>query len=390
MSGGPAPLSNDDLGIFFEPHHHELAAHLETVAETLLAEEDKAHDLAYARNLAQRMGDELGLYRWLAPESGAPDVRALCLIREALGFASPLAVAIFAVQGLGSTPIRLAGTTEQRRQLEDVRRGRCVGAFALTEPGAGSDVAAIATRATPAGDSGDYVLDGEKTLISNIGIAHQAVVFANAAPALGRKGITAFLVPIDSPGLETAAIELSVDHPIGRMRFDGCRVPRTALLGKVGDGFRIAMETLGVFRVSVAAAAVGMARRALAEALGHVTRRVQFGKPLSAQQQVQTYLAESATELDAARLLTCRAAHDKDTAPARDSTVAVSMAKMFATEAAQRIIDRALQLHGGLGVVRGSVVERLYREIRPLRIYEGTTEIQRLIIAKGLTKRSDP
>ncbi len=262
-------------------------------------------------------------------------------------------------------------------------RGERIGAFALTEPEAGSDVAAMRTTARREGDA--WVLDGEKTLISNVPIAHHHVVFATVDPARGRKGITAFLVERGAPGLSLSEIPMSIPHPIGRLRFEGCRVPVDAVIGEVGAGFKLAMETLDAFRISVGAAANGMARSALDAALEHVARRRQFGAPLADQQMVRAALADMATELDAARLLVARAAHLRDTseAGARVSTEA-AMAKMYATEAAQRIIDQAVQLHGGAGVCAGSEVERLYREIRPLRIYEGTTEIQKLIIAKGL------
>ncbi|WP_437758258.1 acyl-CoA dehydrogenase family protein [Sorangium sp. So ce1389] len=403
-------LSSADLPVFFEERHAALAARLTAEALAPLA---GARDAA---DVARRMGEPLGLYAHLIPEAlgGAPagagraadraaiDVRSLVLVREALGQVSPLADAIFAVQGLGSYPVVLAGSDAQRREiLPDVLSGRRIGAFALTEPEAGSDVASLRTEARREGDG--WVLDGEKVLISNVPLAHHLVVFARtgaAAPqrgggdAGGRAAITAFLVDSGAPGVSAEPLPMSVPHPIGRLRFEGCRVPDSARLGEVGGGFKLAMQTLDAFRISVGAAANGMAARALREAIAHVTRRRQFGAPLSEQQMVRAYLAEMATELDAARLLVARAAHKRDTAPekaggaaARVSTEA-AMAKMFATEAAQRIIDRAVQLHGGMGVIEGTEVERLYREIRPLRIYEGTTEIQKLIIAKGILERA--
>ncbi|XXT22503.1 acyl-CoA dehydrogenase family protein [Sorangium sp. So ce429] len=407
-------LSSADLPVFFEERHGELAARLTPEALAPLA---GARDAA---DVARRMGEPLGLYAHLIPEAlgGAPagagraagraaiDVRSLVLVREALGQVSPLADAIFAVQGLGSYPVVLAGSDAQRRAiLPDVLSGRRIGAFALTEPEAGSDVASLRTEARREGDG--WVLDGEKVLISNVPLAHHLVVFARTgagAPergggdaggrGAGRAAITAFLVDSGAPGVSAEPLPMSVPHPIGRLRFEGCRVPDSARLGEVGGGFKLAMQTLDAFRISVGAAANGMAARALREAIAHVTRRRQFGAPLSEQQMVRAYLAEMATELDAARLLVARAAHKRDTAPetaggaaARVSTEA-AMAKMFATEAAQRIIDRAVQLHGGMGVIEGTEVERLYREIRPLRIYEGTTEIQKLIIAKGILERA--
>ncbi|WP_437592167.1 acyl-CoA dehydrogenase family protein [Sorangium sp. So ce1000] len=400
-------LSSADLPLFFEERHAALAALLTPEALAPLARLAAAHDAAA---VARSMGEPLGLYAHLVPEAlgGAPrglpedataiDVRSLVLIREALGQVAPLADAIFAVQGLGSYPIVLAGSDAQRRAiLPDVLSGRRIGAFALTEPEAGSDVASLRTEARRDGDG--WVLDGEKVLISNVPLAHHLVVFARTgAPPRdggaagerggGRAGITAFLVDSGAPGVASEPLPMSVPHPIGRLRFEGCRVPDSARLGEVGGGFKLAMQTLDAFRISVGAAANGMAARALREAIAHVTRRRQFGAPLSDQQMVRAYLAEMATELDAARLLVARAAHKRDTGAAARVSTEAAMAKMFATEAAQRIIDRAVQLHGGMGVIEGTEVERLYREIRPLRIYEGTTEIQKLIIAKGILDRA--
>jgi len=380
-------LSNQDCSFFFESHHHELGTHLGAIAQQLLAEETFTHDTEYIAEMGRRLGDSLGLYPWLTPDDGLVDTRALCLIRECLGYASPLADAIFAVQGLSGFPVLSAGTTDEHKSLlVDMQKGDAVGGFALTEPGAGSDVAAIAMSARRDGDS--YVLDGEKTYISNVGIAAFYVVFARTDPDAGHRGLTAFVVPNDTAGLTTEPIPMSIDHPIGKLHLQGVRVPVSSRLGNEGEGFKLAMKTLDTFRVSVGAAAVGMARRALDEAIGHVRQRVQFGKPLAEQQMIQGYLADMATELDASRLLVLRAAHAKDTRQNRVS-MEVGMAKMYATEAAQTIIDKAVQLFGGLGVTRGLVVERLYREIRPLRIYEGTTEIQRLIISRGLLRDGD-
>lgn len=369
-------LSNADLGVFFAEHHHALAERLLAAARSLEGEHRPA-------SIARRMGDELGLYALLAP-SGRIDVRALCLAREALGYFSPLADAIFAVHGLGLTPLRLGGSAEQRQaQLSAAIAGERIFGFALTEPEAGSDVASLRTSARR--EAGDWVLSGQKTLISNVGLAHAFIVFASADPPAGKRGISAFLVPADTPGLALEPMTMSVDHPIGALSFDDCRVPASALVGEVGQGLRLALGTLDTFRVTVGAAAVGMARRALDETLARVAARQQFGVALASQQLVQVQLAEMATELDAARLLVLRAAHLRDTSEGRIPRE-VAMAKLYATEAAQRIIDRAVQLHGGVGVSAGSVVERLYREIRPLRIYEGTSEIQQLIIGKSLTE----
>ena len=387
-------LSTTDLGFFFEERHHVLAADLLRVSGQLAAEEEDPASVATA------LGAQHGLYALLVPEAlgGAPvgnpqsethvGVRALCLVREMLGQVSALADSIFAVQGLGSYPLVLAGTHEQRRRvLPGVLRGERVGGFALTEPEAGSDVASLRTEAKKV--DGGYRLSGVKMFISNVGIADHYIVFANASPGEGRRGITAFLVDSDAPGLHEEGLPLAAAHPLGKLTFDECFVPDAALVGSVGGGFKLALRTLDTFRVTVGAAAVGMATRALAETLGRVTGRVQFGKPLSEQPVIQSKLADMATDLDAARLLVYRAAYALDLGTERIGKEA-AMAKLFATEAASRIIDEAVQLHGGSGVLRGSVVEALSREIRPLRIYEGTSEIQRLIIGGSLVREHSP
>lgn len=368
--------SHRALPMFFDDAHRALGETCD-----VLSDEDTAlHD---ARRVIPRLA-ELGLLRLLVPDGGPVDVRSLCVAREALAYVSPMADSIFAVQGLGSHPILLAGEGAKRADvLAEVVRGERVCAFALTEPEAGSDVASMRTVARREGDS--FVLDGEKVFISNVGIAHHYVVFANADPEKGKKGISAFLVDAKAPGLVTEPIAMSVDHPLGRVHLRGCRVPASALLGEIGMGLRLALGTLDVFRTSVGAAAVGMARRALDEALARTTSRTQFGKAIAEFQLTQAALADMATELDASRLLVLRAAWEKDKSPGDKGGVSVAMAKMYATEAAQRIIDRAVQLFGGLGVTDRCVVDRLYREIRPLRIYEGTTEIQKLIIGGALT-----
>lgn len=377
--------------MFFDAPHRALGEECEKIGDDDVALHDPPR-------VIPRLG-ELGLLQLLVPanqgggawnaEGAAVDVRALCVAREALAYSSPLADSIFAVQGLGSHPILLAGEGAKRASiLAEVVRGERVCAFALTEPEAGSDVASMRTTARREGEH--WILDGEKVFISNVGIADHYVVFANADPSAGKKGISAFLVDAKSEGLVTEPIAMSVDHPLGRIGMKSCRVPASALLGEVGMGLRLALGTLDVFRTSVGAAAAGMARRAIDESISRVTRRIQFGKPLSDFQLTQAAIAEMATELDAARLLVCRAAWEKDqpkgdTARGKSDGVSVAMAKMFATEAAQRIIDRGVQLFGGLGVTEGNVLDRLYREIRPLRIYEGTTEIQKLIIGGALT-----
>jgi acyl-CoA dehydrogenase len=378
--------------MFMDDAHRALGQECERAVES---HDGALHDAA---RVCPRLG-ELGLLQLLVPanlgggawgrEGTAVDVRALCVAREAIAYASPMADSIFAVQGLGSQPIVLAGEGARRASvLAEVVRGERVGAFALTEPEAGSDVASMRTTARREGDT--FVLDGEKCFISNVGIAHHYLVFANADPERGKKGISAFLVPAEAVGLSTEPIAMSIEHPLGRVTLRACRVPASALIGEVGHGLRLALGTLDVFRTSVGAAAVGMARRALDETIARVTSRVQFGKKLSELQLTQAALADMATELDAARLLVYRAAWEKDHAGEgdRSSATSIAMAKMYATEAAQRIIDRAVQLFGGLGVTDRCIVDQLYREIRPLRIYEGTTEIQKLIIGGALV--ADP
>lgn len=396
-------LSTHDLPMFFSEFHGALAERLIAAAPAFAAAEaepdEPARDRAAVQALAQaglfELVVPLGALRAGAPsrdvESSASDVRvgagidtrAVCLAREMLGYTSARADSIFAVQGLGTHPIVLAGTDEQRQGLRAFARGAGVAAFALTEPDAGSDVAAISTRAAPA--AGGYRLDGEKLFISNLGIADHAVVFATTDPALGAAGLTAFWVPLDLPGVVVRPLAATAPHPIGALELRGVTVPAGSRIGAIGEGMKLAMQTLDCFRVSVGAAAVGMARRALDEALRFVSGRSQFGKRLSEQPLVQAHLADMVVDLDAARLLVLRAAYLKDTTDARVTTE-VSIAKLGATEAAQRVIDRAVQLCGGRGVMAGAVVEHLYRAIRPLRIYEGTSEIQRTIIGRALAK----
>jgi acyl-CoA dehydrogenase len=371
---------------FFDDAHRRLAAEFDAWLQENLTE---AHDEESAversvRDLAVRFG-AAGWLRHVVPQSlggVSPrlDVRSLCLIREILARHSGLADFTFAMQGLGSGPITLFGTPEQqRRYLPGVVSGERVAAFALSERGAGSDAAALETRAQRDGDH--YVIDGDKTWISNAGIAAQYVVFARTGEGPGAKGLSAFVVDSDTPGLTVSErITVMAPHVLGSLRFDRCRIPAANLLGGPGQGFRIAMATLDVFRSTVGAAALGFARRALLEASGYVRERRLFGSPLSAMQATRMRISDMALEVDAAALLVYRAAWAKD-AGAERVTREASMAKLHATEAAQRVIDSAVQLFGGLGVTRGSAVERLYREIRPLRIYEGTSEIQKLVIA---------
>ena len=369
---------------FLEPRHIELAGRARAFTEGTVGARGEPADDGAARVEARALLRLLGAGGWLQPILDL-DLRACCLMREALGEASPLADAVFALQGLGTTPILLSGTPAQRgRWLGPIGRGEAMTAFAMTEPGAGSDVAAIATTARR--DGPDYVLDGGKTLISNAGIADLYVVFASTDPAKGSKGISAFLIPAETPGLRFAGAQvLSAPHPLGELAFEGCRVPADALLGAEGRGYGLGLAALDRLRPTVAAAACGMAARALAEALAHVKRRAQFGEPLARFQLVQQKLARTATDLTAARLLTYRAAYEKDGGQER-ITAEAAMAKSFATEMAQRAVDDAVQLVGGRGVLREHPVDRLYRAVRALRIYEGTTEIQQLIIAGELLK----
>lgn len=343
--------------------------------------------LAVFRKLAGR-----GLFRYVAPRGfgGArPRVQArdLCVIREALAGVSPLADTLFAVQALAAYPLAAAGTPAQRRAyLPRLAAGADVGAFALTEPDAGSDPASVKLRARKRG--GSYVLDGVKSLISNAGLAQLYIVFGSTHPARKGKGLGAFVVEAGTPGVAvTERLALISPHPIGTVAFAGCRVPERQRLGAPGQGLEIALTTLEALRCSVGAAACGMAARGLAEAVRHARERRQFGRPLARFQAIRFKIADMATELEAARLLVYRAAraHDQD---AVDAARASSMAKLFATEAAQRIVDESLQIHGGRGLVEGSIMERLYRDVRALRIYEGTSEVQRLIIAREVLGRA--
>ena len=314
---------------------------------------------------------------------GPLDARSLCICREVLARHAGLADFSFAMQGLGTGPISLFGTEEQKeRWLPSVARGTTISAFALSEREAGSDVSALAMRAQPEGNQ--WRLDGAKTWISNAGIAGLYVVFARTGEAPGAKGLSAFVVEADTPGFSvTKVIDLIAPHPIGTLAFDGVKVPAANMLGSPGDGFRIAMATLDVFRSTVGAAALGFARRALDEALRHASTRKLFGQPLSDFQLTRAKLADMALAIDAAALLIYRAAWTKDVKGTRISRES-SMAKLFATEEAQKVIDSAVQIFGGLGVTHGHIAEKLYREIRALRIYEGASEVQKLVIATRL------
>jgi len=384
---------------FFEPRHAAFAAELDAWAERTAAGIDHAGTDAACRAWVRALG-AAGWLRYAVPASygGALPVlesRTLCLVRETLARHDGLADFAFAMQGLGSGPIMLAGSDAMRAHwLPRVARGEAIAAFALSEPDAGSDVAAMATRARleRSGDGpAHWVIDGCKTWISNGGIADFYVTFARTSDDPGARGISAFVVPADAPGLSIAErIDVVAPHPLATLAFDACRVPHSALLGEVGAGFKLAMSNLDIFRASVAAAALGFARRALDEALAHAASRKMFGGTLGDFQLTQAALADMATAIDASMLLTYRAAWLRDTAVARGTgerqTREAAMAKMVATESAQQVIDRAVQLFGGLGVKRGTAVEGLYREIRALRIYEGATEVQKLIIGRDLLK----
>ncbi len=374
---------------FFEERHRAFATLLDTWAAHEVRDVHGADVDALCRRLVRQLGDA----GWLRPTvagtahggtSDVIDTRMLCIARETLARHAGLADFAFAMQGLGSGAISLAGTPDQKaRWLPRVARGEAIAAFALSEPEAGSDVAAMQCAATI--DGGHAVLDGEKTWISNGGIADFYVVFARSGEAPGSRGISAFIVEAGTPGLEIAErIDVIAPHPLARLRFTNCRLPLANRIGAAGEGFKIAMRTLDVFRTSVAAAALGFARRALEEGLQRASTRKMFGQTLADFQLTQAKLAAMATTIDSAALLTYRAAWQRDQG---DSVTAqAAMAKLAATEGAQQVIDAALQMWGGLGVQSGQPVERLYREIRSLRIYEGASEVQQLIIGRELLK----
>ena len=362
---------------FFEQRHRDLAAALEAWCVTHLPVDHTDVDAA-CRGLVAA----LGAGGWLQHSGGVLDVRSLCLIRETLARHDGLADFAFAMQGLGMGAVSLFGSPQQREWLDKTRAGTAIAAFALTEPLSGSDVAATSTVAERV--QGGWRLTGEKTWISNGGIADIYVIFARTGEAPGARGLSAFLMPADVAGLSVVErLEVIAPHPLARLRLDGAELPDSALIGTAGAGFKLAMAVLDVFRSTVGAAALGFARRALDESLARVsTRRIQ-GAALAELQMVQGHLADMALEVDAAALLVYRAAWTKDQGAERITREA-AMAKLYATEAAQRVIDMAVQLHGGDGVRHGSVVERLYREIRALRIYEGASDVQRVVIARSI------
>ena len=369
---------------FLDDTHVTLAERVSEFATRVLAPIPEPADDTAARQQARDLLGTLGAAGWFAPIRDQ-DWRACCIVREALAAASPLADAVFALQALGTVPILLSGhDTMRQRWLEPAIQGRAMASFAMTEPDAGSDVASLGATAEPDGDG--YVLSGTKTFISNAGIADFYTVFATTDRAKRHKGIGCFVVPADTPGLRfVRPLLLSAPHPLGEIAFQKARIPGSCRLDQDGGGFKLGLATLDRVRATVGAAACGMATRALSEALAHAKSRKQFGKPLADFQLIQEKLARMATDLTAARLLVYRAAWEKDRGAPR-VTLEAAMAKAFATEAAQRIVDDAVQILGGRGVLADNPVDRLYRSVRALRIYEGTTEIQQLIIAGQLLK----
>ena len=366
---------------FLEDRHRELAGKLDAwCAANLPINHD--HVDAACRELVANLGRD-GWLKHTAPDPANPgklDVRALCIARETLARHDGLADFVFAMQGLGAGAIGLFGDATQRRWLHRTRSGEAIAAFALSEPRSGSDVANMDMSARRDRDS--YVLSGEKTWISNGGIADFYVVFARTGEAPGAKGLSAFLAPADAHGLEVAErLDVIAPHPLARLSFRDVRIPAAALIGKPGDGFRIAMSVLDVFRSTVGAAALGFARRALDESVKRAGQRRLFGAPMADLQMVQGHIAEMALDVDAAALLVYRAAWAKDMGAARVTREA-AMAKLYATDRAQVVIDKAVQIHGGDGVRRGHIVESLYREIRALRIYEGASDVQKVVIAR--------
>lgn len=380
---------------FFEDRHRQFTGGLAAWAEREVDANVDHRDVdASCRRLVRRLG-EGGWLKAVVPQAYGGlhprfDVRTLCLARETLAYRDGLADFAFAMQGLGTGPITLFGSEEMKKAyLPPVSRGDAIAAFALSEPEAGSDVASLNTTATA--DGSDVVrIDGRKTWISNGGIADHYVVFARSGEAPGAKGLSAYLVDADTPGLTVESrIDVIAPHPLATLRFENCRVPLSKRIGGPGEGFKVAMATLDVFRSTVGAAALGFARRAMDEALRHAASRRLFGAPLADLQLTQAALAEMATGVDAAALLVYRAAWTKDQGAERVTREA-AMAKMFATETAQGVIDRAVQIFGGLGVTKGVKVEELYRDIRALRIYEGATEVQKIVIAREMVKMLSP
>ena len=377
-------LDTSPVRAFLEEKHIALAERVSEFATRVLAPLAEPVDDKAARHEARELLAQLGAAGWFEPIRDQ-DWRACCIVREALAAASPLADAVFALQALGVVPMLLStNETMRKRWLDPAIQGRAMASFAMTEPDAGSDVASLGTTARP--DRDGYALTGTKTFISNAGIADFYTVFATVDPAKRDKGIACFVVAADTPGVRfVRPLQLSSPHPLGEIAFEGAHVPEDCRLDRDGHGFKLGLATLDRVRATVGAAACGMATRALTEALAHAKSRRQFGKPLTEFQLIQEKLARMATDLTAARLLVYRAAWEKDRGAPR-VTLEAAMAKAFATEAAQRIVDDAVQILGGRGVLADNPVDRLYRSVRALRIYEGTTEIQHLIIAGQLVR----
>lgn len=382
---------------FFDEKHQQLGQRLMEWQRQHRPLDDEPHASPYLANECRALAAELaswGLLEHALPRpGGVVDVRSVCMIREALAYVSPLADNVFVMQGLGTGPLWLAGSDAlKQRYIDGCRDGTRIAAIAVTEPDAGSDVAAIATTATPC--AGGFRLNGSKVWITNAGVADQYVVIARSGDLLGAKGLSAFVVDANAPGLQVGPpVDMVAPHPIAALTFTDCFVPQGHLIGEAGSGFKAVMATFDTFRASVGAAAIGMARRALDESLARVVSRRLFGKPMSQIESVQGKLADMTLDTEGGALLVYRAAWTRDVRGGRVSRE-VALAKLGATEAAQRVIDSAVQLFGGLGVSRGCIVERLYRDIRPLRIYEGASEVQKLIIGRAVvaaaTSESNP
>ena len=384
VSGGYEPWTLWEWP-FFDDSHYELADRVVAWSHTvheLMEDPDLA---ARGRAIVRSLGDA-GLLKYVVPETVDDfDVRALCVIREALTYDEALSDAMFTMQGIGTLALQQHGTDAQKaKYLQPCRDGSAVAAFALTEPRSGSDAAATETSAER--DGNGFVINGEKTLISNAGFADHYVVIARTGEDEGARGLSAFIVDADTPGLECGeAIDFIAEHPAAGMTFTDCRVDGDALIGEAGQGFRVAMGAFDIFRPSVGAAAMGLARRAMLETLNRVQSRQMFGEPMGNMQSIQMTLADMATDIDTGALAVYRAAWARDVRGDRES-YGPSMAKLAAAEAAGRVADKAVQLCGGMGVTRGSVIEKLYREARPMRIYEGASEVQKIIIGRSLLR----
>ena len=369
---------------FFEDRHHQLAERVLAWVDSNQDEEDDELT-SRCRKICRSLG-ESGLLEIVVPQAGkAFDVRSLCIIREGLTYDHALADAIFAMQGIGTLALQQHGTPGQKdRYLPGCRDGSRIAAFAVTEPAAGSDVASMS--ATAKRDGSDFVLNGDKTLISNAQFADQFLVVARTGEAPGARGLSAFIIDRDTPGLIIGeSIEFIAEHPAGKIRFEECRISDRGLVGEAGQGFKVAMGAFDIFRPSVGAAGVGLARRAMGEAVERVGQRSLFGKPMADMQTIQMMLADMAADIDTAALAVYRAAWERDVR-GNDSPYGPSLAKLLGSEGAGRVVDKAVQLCGGAGVTHGTLVERLYREARPMRIYEGATEVQKIIVGRAILK----